>query len=115
MRLIELDPRWFAEPGRHGQGIVFRCPHCPESKTTLAVAFKNPLDGGAPIQLHTEALYRLIDPEYWDGDARCMEAVPPGVHWTRDGASFETLTIAPSVDASAAGHWHGFVRQGDCQ
>jgi len=113
MRLVDLTPRWFAEEGRSGQGIVFQCPHCPGSKTTLAVAFKNPLDGGAPIELHTEKLYRLIDPAYWDGDAKCMEAVPPGVHWAREADTFETLSIMPSVDASASGHWHGFVTKGE--
>lgn len=113
MRLVDLNPRWFAQDGRSGQGIVFDCPHCPGSKTTLAVAFKNPFDGGLPIPLHTEELYRLIDPAYWLGDARHMEVVPPGVHWTRDGDTFGTLSITPSVDASASGHWHGYITNGE--
>lgn len=112
MKLVDLHPRWFAVQGRHGQGVVFDCPHCPGGVTRLAVAFKNPLDGGAPIPLHNEALYRLIDPAYWDGDAKSMETVPPGVHWMRTGETFETLSITPSVDASASGHWHGYVQNG---
>lgn len=32
--------------------------------------------------------------------------------WTRDGDNFDTLTISPSVDASATGHWHGFIQGG---
>jgi hypothetical protein len=32
--------------------------------------------------------------------------------WTLVGDSFESLTISPSVDASAAGHWHGFIQAG---
>jgi len=29
------------------------------------------------------------------------------------GASFETLTVTPSLDASRAGHWHGFITDGE--
>ena len=29
------------------------------------------------------------------------------------GETFETLTLTPSVDASAAGHWHGHVTDGE--
>ncbi len=34
--------------------------------------------------------------------------------WDLQGQDdFESLTLSPSVDASASGHWHGFVRLGD--
>ena len=33
--------------------------------------------------------------------------------WKRTGENFETLTLTPSVDASAEGHWHGFITNGN--
>lgn len=117
MRVTDLNPRWFAEVGRHGQGITFDCPHCvgkPDGqRVRLAVAFAPTLDGGAPIALGKfESLLKAIcDPgEDWPHDK-----VPPGVIWQRTGDTFETLTIHPSVDASASGHWHGFVQNGAIQ
>lgn len=109
MRLTELDPKWWAEPGRRGQGVVFLCPHC--RKTWLCVAFSNPLDGGHPWSLSPSPrpLWAVLYP---DTLARGQVVVPPGTHWHRTGDTFDTLTLAPSVDASPAGCWHGFVRAG---
>lgn len=40
-------------------------------------------------------------------------AAPPYV-WTLHGdEDFRTLTLTPSVDASKAGHWHGFITNGE--
>jgi hypothetical protein len=36
------------------------------------------------------------------------------VLWQRTGETFETLTLTPSVDCSAWGHWHGFITNGVC-
>lgn len=33
--------------------------------------------------------------------------------WKREGDAFETLTLTPSIDASAHGHWHGFITNGE--
>jgi hypothetical protein len=32
--------------------------------------------------------------------------------WTISGEDFDTLTVTPSIDASASGHWHGFLTAG---
>jgi hypothetical protein len=29
-----------------------------------------------------------------------------------NGDDFERMTVTPSVDASQAGHWHGFINYG---
>jgi hypothetical protein len=42
-----------------------------------------------------------------------MSIVPPGIHWKRSGEAFETLSLSPSIDASNAGHWHGFIKNGE--
>jgi hypothetical protein len=118
LRLAELNPRWFAEEGRHGQGVLFDCPSCRLGRCAgkpcrLAVAFAPPLDGGTPFPIKKmETLFEALkDPDgEWPGNV-----VPPGVVWGRTGDTFEALTLSPSVDASAAGHWHGFVQNGDVQ
>ena len=123
MRLADLNPKWFAEEGRQGQGVLFDCPSCragvclgavPAQPYRLAVAFSPPLDGGAPFTLgKMRVLFEVMqaaDGEEWTG-----RIIPPGVIWGRTGDTFETLTITPSVDASASGHWHGFVTAGVTQ
>jgi hypothetical protein len=80
-------------------GITFDCPcsavimltghpHNVKCPRRIFVFFDKPLDGGAPI---------------------------PGERlWQRSGGdSFETMTLAPSIDASGEGHWHGWVRDGE--
>lgn len=113
MRLIDLAPRWFALSGRHGQGVTFACPHCTgpvAERTRLAAAFANPLDGGAPIDLAPKVLWPALAPA--PTNAPGIVTVPPGVHWTREGDAFDTLSLTPSIDASRSGHWHGFITNG---
>lgn len=88
MRLIELNPRWWRTcDTRGGQGVSFDCPCCA-GKERLAVAFANPTDGRPPV-------------------------ITPGMKmWQRVGDTFDTMTLAPSIDASTHGHWHGFITNG---
>jgi len=97
MRFTELEPRWGVDAdiviggvnqhfeGRLGMGVTFLCPHC--KATRLAVFFANPIDGLPPTD-----------------DATHL--------WQRTGEDFETLTLSPSIDASAHGHFHGFITNG---
>lgn len=110
MRLLDLQPKWWAEAGRHGQGVSFLCPHCvrlnSKDPARIGAAFQNPLDGGAPVRLSIETnLHNVHDLKIYD--------VPPGFHWKRTGDTFDGLTLHPSIDASASGHWHGFVSLGE--
>lgn len=84
MRLVDLAPFFCAEDGREGMGLAFRCPHCEDF---LYVPFKNPLSGGAG------------------------KPNPNGCMWEREGDTFETLTLSPSVDSKE--HWHGWIRNGE--
>ena len=90
MKLIDLDPNWFTTTeGRHGMGITFLCPHCKEQ--ALGIWFANPIDCGPPA-----------DPVFG-----------PAPRWHREGDTFENMTISPSIDVSAHGHWHGFIINGE--
>jgi hypothetical protein len=96
MRLSELNPRWFSlEPNGPKVGLTFDCPHCRTQR--LGVSFHE--SGKEAIQ-----------------DAYIHAHSPTTDHiWTRSGDDFEILSLSPSVDASASGHWHGFVAAGNVQ
>ena len=108
MRLTDLEPRWVGAggdgiyrrgpsgelvpvPERHGVGITMRCP-CGRCESPLFVSFANPIDGGSPHDPRRAA------------------------KWTREGDTFETLTLRPSIlrstDKGGCG-WHGFITAGE--
>lgn len=111
MKLTDLNPRWFAEEGRHGQGVTFDCPHCRTVR--LGIAFSPTLDGGPPIGMPNTPEIGTLFKALWPADHVGTNIVPPGIVWQRSGDTFDVLTLAPSVDASASGHWHGFVQGGE--
>jgi len=96
VKLIDLRPKWAIDADiivggqnvhnehRKGMAVSFDCPHCREVR--LCVFFKNPIDGDLPSD--------------------------DGLLWQRTGETFETLSLSPSVDVSAHGHWHGFITNG---
>lgn len=116
MKLTDLDPVWLGLEGDH-VGIMFRCPHCRE--TWLSCFWV-----GMPIWGE-----EIAAPRSWSGqfgyirealDRLKLEgieenAVVPcsaGLAWNRTGDTFDNLTLTPSLDASASGHWHGFITNG---
>lgn len=112
MKLTDLEPRWFDVPGVGGaiDGVTFRCPctKCladPEHQVRLGVQF-TPIGTDRVVAAMTleEKLRHVHELRTFD--------VPPGIIWGRTGETFETLTLSPSIDASASGHWHGFVTGG---
>jgi hypothetical protein len=80
-------------------GVTFWCPHCRNIR--LGVAFKNPIDGGTDDNMtpHHDGLGHVLPHQ-------------PVPEWVRSGDTFEDLTLSPSVDTSASGHWHGFITNG---
>lgn len=96
MRLTDLEPRWYvAGEGGPRVGFTLNCPHCPaDDLHRIAVA------------VHQDG---LIDPE--PDNPKCGAA---GYVWEMTGGDdWATLSLTPSVDASNAGHWHGFITNGE--
>lgn len=100
MRLSDLEPRWYRVPVQDCSdetvrvGFTFNCPHCTGSAQRLAV----------PV--HQDG---LVNPH--PDDNNCLHL---GHVWEMTGGeSWDTLTLTPSVDASATGHWHGFITNGE--
>ena len=108
MKLLELDPKWWTVDGRV-VGCHFLCPHC--RKESVGIAFANPVDGGAPgPAILAGGMPKEVHAALFENR---IFTIPPGHQWTRTGDTFENLSLTPSVDASRAGCWHGFVTNGE--
>lgn len=88
---------WVCDDAGRRVGVKLLCPHCQavEGAPTIAVLFANPPDGGPA---------HPPDPR--------MVGNNDGRRWTLSGASLDDMSLSPSVDCSACGHWHGFVSHG---
>lgn len=99
MRLSELHPRFFINrTSDHPIGITFECPCCLGSGQRLAVAIH--MDG-------TNFDPDPDNPQQLPTDERVWSVV--------DGDSFENISLSPSIDASDAGHWHGYITNGEAR
>jgi len=97
MKLAELEPRWWRFDDQGPRiGLTFICPCCKGTKreTRLGIAFHH-----AGHEAMEDAYIKAHD-----GKNRFI--------WTEDGETFDNLTVTPSIDASASGHWHGFITAG---
>jgi hypothetical protein len=105
MKLTDLNPRWCAEAGAPEgtkQGIGFDCPHC--RKIRLAIFFDPPIEGRIPD-------IKAVQQSQADGH---LDDHHIGrILWRRAGDTFENLSLSPSIDASAFGHWHGYITDGE--
>ena len=114
IRLIDLTPRWLELDGRK-VGMIFRCPlcHAQNRKQWLSCFFEPMpvLNGGEwPNQ------YALFEKVIDEGD-NLNEVVPCNktAKWSRSTDDFHSMSVTPSLDSSAAGHWHGFITNGECR
>lgn len=104
-KLVDFRPKWFGLPGANlspeGKsiriGFTFNCPCrvCLEhpGQNRLSVHIDPPID---PLNLLPSTTWRTPSPA-----------------WARTGDEFSNMTLAPSIDASKHGHWHGHVINGD--
>lgn len=102
MRLVDLDPRWLMD-GKRRVGFTFRCPTKPNARQSC---FEKPPKVSKQVELFEAA----------HGD-EMVQPCNPSAHWAIKGgmamAKFETLSVAPSLDGSRAGLWHGFITNGE--
>lgn len=105
MKITELEPRWI-----HRNLFVFLCPHCRK----VFLACKN-------IEMSDQSQYDLYEKEFGADWNTLIVPCNPGFSWSISGtvpidtgaAFIEDLTVTPSIDASASGHWHGFITNGE--
>lgn len=98
MKLIELEPQWLILD----QVFVFRCPHCRKDLLSCK-----------SVVMSSQAQLNLFEKHF--GSEWNMLIVPckEDQAWTFKGSDFTTLSVTPSLDASASGHWHGFITNGE--
>jgi hypothetical protein len=104
MNLTDLQPRWITrEDGKERVGFAFLCPHCQKVWLFCATV-------GLTIR---EQMLLFIEQIKESGG----DVVPARQHfaWKAGGDSFESLSVTPSINAEASGHWHGFVTSGICR
>lgn len=127
MRLTDLSPSWL-EYGGQRIAIIFRCPHCvaagvaPIWLTCFFVrAGTLPAVHGMDEQHEGERGERLLfekflreqgHPDPIEGSYHDVVDCNPTMAWSRTGDDFESMSVTPSLDASASGHWHGFITGG---
>ncbi|MBY0581547.1 MAG: hypothetical protein K2P68_01335 [Sphingomonas sp.] len=103
MKLIDLDPRWLIKDGLR-VGFVFKSP---TNQAEWQSCFENPPSIGEQCDLFDEQV----------GEDAIVQPCNAAAHWQIAGginaASFETMTVTPSLDGSAGGLWHGFITNGE--
>lgn len=103
MKLLDLDPQWLVKDGRR-----------------VGFTFLSPTGKRGPIHWR-QSCFVASPPsrEQWAlfGEDANVQGCKPGVEWSIAGdienASFETLSVTPSIDGSAGGQWHGFITNGE--
>lgn len=124
MKLSELEPRWLEYCGRR-VAIMFRCPHC---RIVWLTCFFEPvgslpnLDDSIEVlrssrgarRLFYDALLAMGHADPLDGAYHDVVSCKSDCAWQRTGDDFASMSVTPSIDASAAGHWHGFITNGEC-
>jgi hypothetical protein len=120
MRLTDLDPCWLMYEGRR-VGFIFRSPTnrewwqtCFVEKFNLFNSGNGPWDPENGTTRDSQcAIIRASAPEVdvnWQGcDKNCEWTIAGGI----ESATFETMTVTPSLDGSKGGLWHGFITNGE--
>jgi hypothetical protein len=111
MKLIDLDPRWLVRDGQR-LGFIFKSP-------TNAAYYQScmfqPTKRGLQNELFNAALnvkgknreYAFTKVQGCKDDCRWTPTP------TAAEATFENITVHPSLDGSPGGLWHGFIRNGE--
>lgn len=117
--LNTLDPRWLVLDGRR-VGFIFKCPLpgityyqscCLES---LGWRIQRELFN---VSLADLQLAEGKDPAHgWTRVQGVTADATSSVVWTCvpavEEATFDNITVQPSIDGSAGGLWHGWIRDG---
>ena len=98
MKLTDLKPRWLSP-----DVFTFLCPHC---QVVTLLCKRVPLTFKEQVKLVNSA---PEDDEDWPHDFVPMKQ---DTAWNIVG-DFPVMTVTPSIDASASGHWHGFIKNGE--
>jgi hypothetical protein len=120
MKLIDLDPRWLVDQSGRRIGFIFISPKqmMRHDGTTNPTQWRQTCFVAA-TSLHDQELAvwkAMADLAGNDGEFDFFQACNQSSGWKIAGgienASFETMSVTPSIDGSAGGLWHGFITNG---
>lgn len=102
MKLTDLDPRWIEHEGRR-IGFCFISPTKPLWRQTCYAE-------RTPHKVQRQVIETMFEAPH------SVQGCNPDCAWTIAGgiasATFETMTVTPSLDGSAGGLWHGHITNG---
>lgn len=102
MRLTELDPKWIMRDGKR-IGFTFVSPTDPKWRQSC---FSTPPP--------SREQWDLFEAHHGDDG---VQGCNPKANWSIAGgienASFDQMTVTPSLDGSPGGLWHGFITNGE--
>lgn len=99
MKLTDLEPQWLSP-----DMFIFRNPTGGKDWLTCK-----------RVPMTTREQYELIYKQYPKYLGQVVVTTVPEIAWAFEGNDFNTLTVRPSIDASASGNWHGFLTNGEIQ
>ena len=104
MRLTDLDPQWILKDGAR-VGFTFLSPVQGDGMGRTRwrqSCFPNPTPSEEQDDLLGDAPVQRCNPS-------CGWTIAGGI----EAASFETMSVTPSIDGSPGGLWHGFITNGE--
>lgn len=116
MRLADLEPKWLLKDGIR-VGFIFRSPTRRECWQSC---FENPPPRREQWALFAAAFRGQVedaDDDFGDFIRPDVQGCKQDAHWSIAGgivgATFETMSVTPSLDGSAGGNWHGHITNGE--
>lgn len=108
MRLADLDPRWLLLHGAR-VGFVFRSPIHPD-KAKYQTCFFMAMDRQQQHRFQ-EPISRAYGVSWAD-----VQYCEPTCAWActprPESATWENISVTPSLDGNRGGNWHGFITNG---
>lgn len=120
MKLLDLDPRWLLDKTGRRVGFIFISPQqmARHDGTTNPTPWRQTcfVEGRSfkeQCPIVWQAMADLVDEDHEFG---FWQPCNPSHNWKIAGdienATFETMTVTPSLDGSAGGLWHGHITNG---
>jgi hypothetical protein len=106
MKLTDLSPCWI-----HENVFAFKCP-CALCQAKDADAMWLCCKNAA---MESRSQYELFEQTFGDDWNQIVVPMNESFAWTISGRDFATMSVSPSIDASASGHWHGHITNGNVQ
>lgn len=108
MKLTELDPQWLLKDGER-VGLMFRCPLEPINPHRLQSCFF--------VALPSTDQLDLVMAVIGENSGLIVQLCNPQMAWactpSLEEATFDNISITPSIDGSAGGNWHGYITNGE--